>query len=273
MGKKSKAPPAPDYKAAAEATAAANRPTQVTPWGRTDWSQDPAGKWTENVSLNPAEQAQLESQRGTQAAFDKTATGLLGQVDQNMSTPLDFSGLDNPDAGFGAVQEVQDAMMSRLQPGRDQMREKELQRLHNQGLSDNTEAFQRGLTRLDQGDTDASQQALLAAMSASGDLFNRGMGKRQQGITEANMLRQSPLNDLLKLQGQDVSSPSMPSFMAGPDYTGAARDSYKSAMDAYNAKQARGNGLMSGLFGLGASALGGPAGGIGSRLATKFLGI
>ena len=366
MGKKSPAPPpAPDYAALSKLNAeeqarlidkqtTANRPDQITPWGESRWTQDANGKWTETQSLNPAEQAQLDSQRGTQASFDRTATGLLGQVNDNLSNPLDFdslpamtgydssklaqtdpnsvddnlgpqgqvdwSGMHKLDPGFGAVKEVQDAMMSRLQPGRDQMREREIQRLRNQGITDNSEAFNRALTRLDQGDTDANQQALLGATSAYGDIFYRGLSansqemakqfgtaeltnsnrdtqfnqnsqiqqmlaalrgqqcgeqgaaaalsgtQRQQQLMEQDMRRQQPLNDLLKLQGNDVQAPTMPSFVqAGtsnaPDYMGAAGNQYQAAMDQYNARQSKRGGLMSGLFGLAGSALGGPLGG------------
>jgi DNA segregation ATPase FtsK/SpoIIIE-like protein len=377
MGKKSPAPPpAPDYAALSKLNAeeqaklidkqtAANRPNQTTPWGTTSWTQDANGKWTENIALNPADQAQLDAQRNIQSNFDRTATGLLGQVEDNLSNPLDFgslpdmtgydfdslaevdprsvqnglgpqgsvdwSGLTKLDPGFGAVQEVQDAMMSRLRPGRDQQRERELQRLRNQGLSDNTEAYQRALKRLDEGDTDAENQALLGATTAYGDIFNRGLSantqemakqfgtadlanqnrdtqfnqnsqvqqmlaalrgqqfgeqgaaaalsgtQRQQQLMEQDMRRQQPLNDLLKLQGEDVSMPTMPSFMqAGtsqaPDYMGAGVNQYQAALDQYNAKQSRKGGLMNGLFGLAGSALGGPAGGVASSLFSKMFG-
>ena len=185
------------------------------------------------------------------------------------------------------------------------------QRLKNQGIPENSEAFQRALTRLDQGDTDANQQALLGATSAYGDIFNRGLSKaqgldsqrgaavnerglssqfnntmrgqqfdeqgraaqlsgllRQQNIAEQQQVRQSPLDDFMKLtQGINPSMPTMPNFMSGTGYQaedqmGAAKDQYSAAMDAYNAQQARSGGIMSGLFGLAGSALGGPLGGI-----------
>jgi len=289
MGKKSKAPPAPDYAGLAKQQAVeqaallktqteANRPTQNTPWGSSSWAQDPAGKWTENISLAPAEQQQLEAQRRNQASFDETAGGLLGQAHDSLSKPLDFSGLPQADPGFGAVQEVQDAMMGRLRPELQRNRDSEVQRLRNQGIFENTEAFDRAMERSDQASTDANQRALLGATQAYGDIFNRTQGARQQGITEQNMIRQSPLNDIMKLQGQDVSSPAMPSFATAgqgqaTDLVGAADKSYQAAMDAYNAKQARSGGIMSGLMGLGGSILGGPMGGMaGKWIGSKFGG-
>ena len=338
-----------------------NRPTQNTPWGSSSWTQDANKDWTQNITLDPAEQTQLDSQRQVQAGFDTTARGLLGSAQNSLANPLsfenlpelsnydfgslpdggdpnsiddnlgaqgqvDWSGMRQLDPGFGAVKEVQDAMMSRMQPARDQAREAALQRLRNQGLSENTEAFQRENMRLDQGDTDARQQALLGATSAYGDIFNRGLSAnaqemakqfgsadltnsnrntkfgqnsqiqqmlavlrgqrfgeqtarnsfggtaRQQLLAEREMRRQSPLNDLMKLQGKDVSSPSMPSFaLAGPgqaaDLMGAGKATYDGQLGMYNANQARSNSMMSGLFGLAGSALGGPMGGM---LGTKL---
>ena len=349
--------------------------------GLADFTTD---NWQQDITLDPAEQRQLDSQRNIQSNFDQTATGLLGQVQNSMSKPLDFGSLppmtsydtsqmvqSDPNSikrsdfsglpaltgydiskltgfgpklepGFGAVEQVRDAMMSRMQPLRQQQRDREIQRLRNQGLSDNTEAFQRALTRLDQGDTDANQQALLGATSAYGDIFNRGLSannqlmaqraqqfgeqgqiaslagmqrqqlgneqntqfnqssqiqnmlqalrgqqfgeqgsmaslsglQRQQLLGEQDMQRQSPLNDLMKLQGKAVSNPNMPSFVqAGmsqaPDYMGAANNSYEAAMQKYNAEQASSDGMMKGLFGLGGAALGNPA--IGAGL-MKFFG-
>ena len=113
MGKKSSPPPAPDYAALAEQTAKsqneqlkwqtnANRPNQNNPWGSVSWSQDPQGNWTQNVTLNPAEQAQLDANRGIQKGLTDTAGTLLGQAQRSLSTPLSTEGLPDwalPDRG------------------------------------------------------------------------------------------------------------------------------------------------------------------------------
>ena len=90
--------------------------------------------------------------------------------------------------------------------------------------------------------------------------------QRQQGIAEQETLRQSPVNDFMKLvKGINPTMPTMPGFMAGTGYSaanmaGAADKTYSQQMDAFNAKQAKNAGLMKGLFALGGAALGGPAG-------------
>jgi hypothetical protein len=318
MGKKSKAPPPPDYAALATQQAAlnktaaneqtvANRPNQNTAFGSTQWSQGPDGQWTENQTLNPADQALLDQQRQFQGQQQGIASGLLGKAGETLGQPLDTSGLpemkdmdlsgmNTLDPGFGAVQEVQDAMMGRLAPLRQQSRDAEIQRLKSQGISEDSEAFQRAVKRLDEGDTDAQQQALLGATSAYGDIFNRGLSgndqtlrsqqmqaalrgtQRQQGLAERETARQSPLNDFMKLtQGINPTNPTMPSFMAGTGYnaadmSGAAQNQFQAAMDQYNASQAKKGGMMSGLMGLGGAILGGPVGSFGAQLGTKLLG-
>ena len=248
--KSAKPPPAPDYAALAQQQAVlnkeaateqtvANRPTQNTPWGSTSWAQGPDGQWTQNVTLDPAEQAALDQQRQFSSQQQGFASGLLDQAGQALSTPLsldglpqmqgydmsalrgnanlsnqglpaqgqmdlgalsaqgqlntqglpglsdmDLSGMNRLDPGFGAVESVRNAMMSRLAPQRQQGRNAEIQRLKNQGIPENSEAFQRALTRLDQGDTDAQQQALLGAASEYGNIFNRGLSANNQQLQQ-----------------------------------------------------------------------------------------
>jgi hypothetical protein len=76
-----------------------------------------------------------------------------------------------------------------------------------------------------------------------------------------------PLNEMnALLSGQQVSAPQFSPFnLAGKgqaaDLTGAAQNTYQSGMDRYNADQAYNNSIMSGLFGLGGSAIRGLTGG------------
>lgn len=116
---------------------------------------------------------------------------------------IDFSKLGAmPDSGFGAVEQVRDAMMNRLQPGLTQGRDREVQRLKAQGITEGSPAWQAAMQSLNQRDVDASQQALLGAAGEYGNIFQRGMAARQQGASEqltaaqyANALRQQQLGE------------------------------------------------------------------------------
>ena len=106
------------------------------------------------------------------------------------------------------------------------------------------------------GDTQAMQQ--LQAQMLAGNFNN---ANRQQAISEAQMRRSQPLNELnALLSGQQVGMPQMPSFsQAGradtPNYFGAQQAQYNAALDGSNASNGMMGGLMGGLFNLGGAAM------------------
>ena len=104
-------PDPPDYRAAAEETAAssrnvteqqtwANRPTINTPFGQQTWNVTPQwdpsteqylNSWEQNTNLTPDAQSALDSQlRLTQGRSD-LAEGLLGRVQDEYGEPMDWS--------------------------------------------------------------------------------------------------------------------------------------------------------------------------------------
>lgn len=118
MGKS--APKPVDFEAAAlaegekarevtEAQTWANRPTQINPWGRVDWWNEPVwdsstnqyiNQWTQNTSLTPGLQEALDSQIGMQAGRSKIAEGMLGDINAAYQNPVDwsqFGGMMAPD--------------------------------------------------------------------------------------------------------------------------------------------------------------------------------
>tara|TARA_R110000868_G_scaffold5782_1_gene33922 strand:+ start:3589 stop:4962 length:1374 start_codon:yes stop_codon:yes gene_type:complete len=82
----------------------------------------------------------------------------------------------------GNSSEIQAATSKLLAPERAQQRDAEIQRLKSQGLTENSEAFQRGMARLDEGDTRAQLQSLLAGTTEYGNQFNRAAGQNQQNF-------------------------------------------------------------------------------------------
>ena len=110
MGKKS-APTPPDYRAAAEETAAgsrqaardqtyANRIDQTTPWGSLNYESyqdvDPSTgeavtRWRQNEALTPGLQAALDSQIGMQQGRSDLAGSMMGDISGMMGTAMDFS--------------------------------------------------------------------------------------------------------------------------------------------------------------------------------------
>jgi len=272
-----------------------NRPNQTNQSGSLQWTQDPTtGQWTQTQSYNPNITSSLNSQQGTQAGLLSGAEGMVPGAISGLQKPIDYSGLTgvqsydpskfNPlaDSGFGAVQQVQDAMMSRLQPGLDQGRASLIQQLRSQGLSQGSDAYDRAIRNFDQKDNDARQQALLSATSAYGDIFNRSLANRQQQSSEANTAfsdssaqraaqlaeqdkqRNQGLTDLKGLLGTAgaVSPQAFAGFntggnAGGVDYYGAGKDSYGDVLDAYNAQSARSAANRQSNINLGTNVLGG----------------
>jgi hypothetical protein len=116
MGSKS-APPPPDYAGAARAQADssrdvttaqtfANRPTQITPWGKNTWTPgstiDPTTgqvmtTWENELTLSDAEQAALESQQQVSQGRSDLAAGLIDRTSDELQSPFAWQSL--PDAG------------------------------------------------------------------------------------------------------------------------------------------------------------------------------
>jgi hypothetical protein len=114
------APATPDYRGAAQETAAsnkeaatantwANRPTINTPWGSQSWnaasSIDPStGKpvtsWTQNTTLTPDAQRALDSQMQMQQGRSDLANSFMGNVRQNFSQPVDYNSMQAWGKGY-----------------------------------------------------------------------------------------------------------------------------------------------------------------------------
>lgn len=339
MGKKS-SPPPPDYAAAAKETAAgniknldqqtlANRANQFTPWGSLVWDREITKNpitgedeitWTSYEDVAPELQGALQNELAISGERTNLARGLLGRVGGSYNQEFDMSQLPDiqsidpskfddwsrltADPGFGAVQEVQDAMMSRFAPDIAKQRAGEIQRLKAQGITEGSMAFDKAMERLDRSETDARQQALLGAAQEYGNIFNRSAqatnmanalrqaqmaeatnlmsasgSERTRAIQEQAFLRNLPLNELnALLGGGQVQNPQFENYntagyVGGPDMMGAAQAQYQAAQAAANAKNAGTAGLTKGLFGLAGSALGGPMGGmLGSAIGGMFGG-
>ena len=137
-GSSSQTPAPPNYTAAAQATAQgsqqqatqqnyANRPTVNTPFGSQSWdtssSIDPStGKpvtsWTQNNTLDPGLQQALNSQIDIQNQRSGMAQGLFGQLSDQYSKPMDFSGMQDwgstPSTPFGLTSSIDTSGVSKM---------------------------------------------------------------------------------------------------------------------------------------------------------------
>ncbi len=123
--------------------------------------------------------------------------------------------------------------------------------------------FGMGLSARQQAVGEAGQR-FGAGMARAG----QGFGQRMQASQYATQRRNAQLGEMLQkrgytlneinalLSGQQVGMPQLPNFaLAGqaqpPNYTGAAGQQYEAGLNAYNARQAQMQAMLSGLGGLG----------------------
>lgn len=291
MGKKSDAPPAPDYRAAAEETAQgnlellnaqtqANRPTQVTPFGTIDWSNN-NGNWTQTVSLTPQQQASLDAQMGVQTSRSELARSMIDRMSGEFGDPMDWSQFTEYAGPLGdgsaTRNRVEDAYyrraQARLNPQFDEGERSMEYTLRARGLRPGMEAYEREKRRFARNKEDAYAQAMDRAILAGGSEASREQGMDLTAANYINTLRNAQIADAQRrrgfslnemnalLTGQQVATPSAPSFVgagraSGPDYTGAARDTYSANVDAFNAEQARWNALFGGASDLASAFMG-----------------
>jgi len=268
MGKSASAPPAPDYTAAAQATAAgnldaaraataANRVNQVTPYGSLNYSingADPYGNptWTATQSLAPEQKQLLDIQNQLSIGTGQLGQKGLGYVENMISQPFDTSSL--PTTGFNAGQSYQDAYMQRLQPQIQQGREALNVDLANRGIPVGSEAYKRAMMTQGQREND-----LLAAATTQG--FGTGLAANQQGFNQLAYQRNEPINTLNAVRsGSQVQGPSFVNSAqqantAGADLLGATQMGYNAQLGASNAQNAANNQMTQGLFSLGGAGI------------------
>jgi hypothetical protein len=269
LGPPPSAPAAPDYRGAAQETAAgnidaarvataANRVNQETPYGSLKYAitgSDPYGNptWTATQTLSPTGQQLLDYQNRTSIGLGQLSEKGLGYVQNMLETPFDTSKL--PSTGFNPSQSYQDAYMQRLQPQIQQSREQLQQELANKGIDIGSEAYQRAMLTQARREND-----LLAAATTQG--FNVGQTARQSALQELAYLRNEPLNTLsavrtgAQVQGPQFVNSAQQATTAGADILGAEQMKYNAQMGDFNAKQAAQANLNQGLFSLAGAGMG-----------------
>lgn len=275
-----KAPKTPDYagaaaataegnKAAALATGALNRPTQITPTGSQTWSlkegADPnnpqPGDWIATTSYSPEQQKLYEGQTSAQQGLVNTANvgvgGLAGLgVGQGLgNTTPSFTGDVSKTADqFSADrQAISDALYANQtkylgdQFARDD--EKLRSQLLSRGLTEGSAAYDNALRDQQRTQNDAYGTAANNATSQSAQmqklmqdaLLNSASTQQNlylQGLSGAATEQNQPLNQILALLGGgQVSQPNLQGYgqygqYQGADLLGAANARYNSGLSS-----------------------------------------
>lgn len=245
MGKSSpSAPPAPDYKGAAEAQTASQRVSQYTPYGSQVYSPtgtDPQGNlmWRSDINLEPQAQQALDSQLGLSASMGQLAQSQVPGVQEQYSKPMDLSSVPQiADKAYGA-------MTSRLDPQWQQREQMLNTQLVNQGLRPGMEAYSNAMRDFNTGRNDAYQQANLAAIQTMPQTYQLASSTYNQPLNTLNAIR----------SGAQVQNPQF-GPQQGTNYLGAAQSAGQYGQGLYNADVGQYNAMTQGLYGLGATGAG-----------------
>jgi len=223
-------------------------------------------KWTATTALTPEAQRGFEATQRMQTGLAELGEQGVSQMGDIFSTPFSVSGevpqyqgpagdipqYQGPEGAmptYGAHRQgVTNAMMSRINDQRARDEESKRSALVSQGIPVGSEAYSREMDRLDRQQTDARQQAEIAAEQMAGmgyssalqgrgmqnqealNAYNAAMGgrrlgsqesmadyttgmdTRRQGIQEALLARQTPINEMSAFRtGSQVG---MPQFQA-----------------------------------------------------------
>ena len=250
MGKSS-SPPAPDYTAAANATAAgnlqqaqyqtaANRVNQYGPNGSLVYSQadpkDPNSQWSATQSLSPEQQKLQDAQNSMSLQYAGLGQQGLDYAKGALSNPqIDQSQLASMPQNAGM--NTQQAMMARLAPQIQRENQQQDAKLANQGIMPGSEAYNTAQTQLAQQHNDQENQAALAGIQTD-------MQARNQGIANQSSIMNQPLNMINALRtgsqvaGQNYVNPPQQGAVAGADLNGATQGMYNAALGQTNANNA-----------------------------------
>lgn len=269
----------------------ANRPNQVTPWGNMSWQQAPnttafdqamsqwqagdqstpaptidqfpSDKWTQTTTLSPGQQQIFDvNQQSDLAQSNLSLTG-INQAKKVFSTPFSLDSLGNLPSYADRRKQIEDAMLGRVTTDVARNRETKSSQLIASGIPPGSEAYTRQMEQFDRQLTDARQQAEIAATQQTSTMQNADINARRQKISEILTGRQTPLNEAIGWRsGTQVQMPQFSPFAnqqatLGPNYSGAANATGQWNLAGWNANVAQKNAEMSGLFSLGAAAVGG----------------
>lgn len=288
-GKGGSAPPAPDYTGAAQATAQGNKEAaiaaqagnminQYTPYGSVTYAQrgDIGGTplWEQVVTLSPEQQKAYEKDVLMNANLQDVGIKGVGYVQSALDKPLSFSGMQEVQAPGEIQQQAADAAyQNAMRYAEPQMQRQQAgleTQLANQGITRGSEAWNNAMADQNAKNQQIYEQARNAAYTAgltgAAQSYQQGLGRRQQQISEAQTLRQDPINMLNAVRSGSqmqtsampqvgTSSPGQLATWSGPDLLGATTAQGQYNQGLYNAQQAASSNQMSGLMGLGGTAM------------------
>jgi len=226
----------------------ANDYRTVTTGGKTTNVMDPTYKaikgyyvpsFTATQTLSPQQQAIKDQTDAANLSLGQTAAERAAFLKDYLAKPFDGSN-EATEARLMALGR------KRLDPLVAQQDESLRNRLANQGIKAGSDAYGQEQNTFRQGTNDAYDQLILNG--------------HDQAVQEALTLRNQPLNEVIALlNGTQVSQPNfvnanMPTIPT-TDTAGIYQQDYQNRLGAWQQQQQQKQGVLGGLFGLGAAAI------------------
>lgn len=236
-----------DTAAAAQAASSTN---QINPYGSLTYQQTGTGPgglplYTATTKLSPEQQAILNALQSNQLTAGTQAGKVLSGADYGGPNAMKVG-----DATSGITKDMLDKQVAYLKPTFDHQETALDTKMRNQGLAPGNPAYDHAMDELR---TSQGRQVTGFLSTAEPAAFS-------QALQTYNLPLDTAAKELALSQpgsvGQNLVN--APQATVQPaNYTGAVASADQAAMQAYQAQVAQQNAMMSGLFGLGGTALGG----------------
>lgn len=238
--------------------------------------RNPNAEFVSTTQLSPEQQRLYDLTTRGQEIYGQTAVNQLGNVQERMSQPFEFTGgqaMTRPDfTGIGDPNQSRDAveaaLMQRLNPSLSQGRASAENRLRNQGLMPGSEAWNNAIRDVNQQENDARLGVIAQAGQEQSRMFGLGFNQAnlnnaavQQRLQQDLAIRNQPLNEAAALlSGSQVQQPqfnNVPQVNVAPtDYLGAVGMQQSALNNQFQAKNAGYLANLQGMYALGGAALG-----------------
>jgi hypothetical protein len=216
-------------------------------------------QWTTTTTFSPEQQRLYDQSVQGQQIYGDAALSQLQGARERLSSPFefngpalqsrpDFTGIGDPNQGR---EDVQAALLSRINPDLERERAALESRLANQGITMGSQAWNTGFQDWQRMANDARMGAVLNAGQEQSRMFGLGLQQsgfnnqsRAQALEESLALRAQPLNEAAALlSGQQVQMPQFSQVagvnVAAPDYQAAVGQNYAGQMAGWQAESQR----------------------------------
>lgn len=233
---------------------------QNTAYGSLNYTTDPTtGKLVANQNLSPAQQALLNTLQGTQQTAGSAGSSLLTNANYG-GGPTDLTGATNDIVNKNLANYT-----ASLQPTFDSQTSNLDNQLRNQGLTPGTPAYDQALNTLRQNQNQSVSGFLAQAEPTA---FNQAESQYNLPLQTATSLAQ--LGAPASLPSNLINTPTQ----SATNVSGIYGQQQSAEQQQYQNQIQQNSALLSGLFGIGGSILGGPVGSaVGSGLGSATSGL